>query len=172
MELSRDREWGETKFESLVLERLDFALRNECETEEPKPKWYKGRHKAFNEFVEEAALIVISAWKQDIRCNHMYPEKRVTLRASRVLVIEKDSPKIYSSKNPKPINPNTGRECLENGYRATSVTGVNKFFTELIKKLPKGTIWKNEFIDTCYGKNYAPARYVYSFSVTFCMDDN
>lgn len=172
MEQLESREWGETKFESLVFERLDFALRNECEIEEPRPKWYKERHRAFYEQVEEAALIVIAAWKQDIRCNHLYAEKRVTLRANRVLIVEKNLPKIYSAKDPKPLNPSTGRECLENGYMATSVTGINSFFTALIKKLPKGTIWSNEFIDTYYGNGYAPSRYVYSFSITFYMDDN
>ena len=165
----RNREWGESGFESKVLERLDFILRNDCRHDE-KVMRKRVRKKEFQDSVEEAVLIIVNAWKRDIRSNHFYSEKRVTLQANGVLNATRGSLKIYASgSQPESINPSTGRVCLENGYVATSAEEVNKFFTEVMKKLPKGTTWKSEFFHAYYETSDSYSFYSYSFSITIDM---
>lgn len=165
-----NRDWGESTFSTKVLEKLDFVLRNECEHNE-KVIRKRVRKKEFQDSVEEAVLIIVNAWKRDIRSNHFYSEEKVTLQANNVLNATKGSLRIHASGlQPESINPSTGRVCLENDYIATSVEEVNKFFSEVMKKLPKGTTWKSEFFHAYYEGSYdSYSFYSYSFSITIDM---
>ena len=92
------------------------------------------------------------------------------MQANGVLNATKGSLGIHaSSSQSESINPSTGRACLENGYVATSVEEVNKFFTELMKKLPKGTAWKSKFFHAYYEASDSYSFYSYSFSITIDM---